>query len=74
MSSVFHPLGLISPVGLQAKVIKQDECRSGKGWDEPMEESNMIEWHKWLKELPMLEDYHVNRCFVLEDFGEIKTS
>ena len=73
MSSVYDPLGLISPIVLQAKIIMQDECRLGKGRDEPMDESNVVKWHKWLKELPMLEGYHVNRCFV-PDFGEIKTS
>ncbi|KAK4300422.1 hypothetical protein Pmani_027386 [Petrolisthes manimaculis] len=42
MSSVYDPLGFVGPYILQAKKIFQDECRLRKGWDENLEEGNII--------------------------------
>ena len=71
VSSVYDPLGLISPVVLQAKFLLQQECCIKKGWDDPLEEQNITKWDKWIKGLQLLKDYKVRRCFIPSDFGEI---
>ena len=45
----------------------QDECRFGKGWDEPLSEENRQRWLRWLDDLPLLEDFHIKRCLLPED-------
>jgi hypothetical protein len=49
---------------LHAKLIFQDECREGKGWDEPLSGANAARWSQWLSELPSLADYRVTRCLL----------
>ena len=46
VSSVYDPLGLVCPFVLRAKVISQDECKSGKGWDDPLSPENQFWWSK----------------------------
>ena len=67
MSSIYDPMGLVVPYVLVAKKIFQDECRFGKGWDEPLSEENRQRWLRWLDDLPLLEDFHIKRCLLPED-------
>jgi hypothetical protein len=64
MSSIYDPMGLVGPYVLLAKKIFQSECRIGRGWDDPLNEDNCRRWLKWLHELPSLEDFHIQRCFI----------
>ena len=72
MSSVYDPLGLVSPCILQAKMIFQDEVRTQKDWDDEAEPDNAKKWIKWLEELPVLEqEYQIPRCLVPASFGTV---
>ena len=64
MSSVYDPLGLVCPYVLLAKKIFQDECRRKLGWDEPLTDENCVRWLKWLKDLPDLQKFNVERCLI----------
>ena len=44
LSSIFDPLGFVSPVVLSGKLLLQDICRSGKGWDESLTETELKRW------------------------------
>ncbi|XP_064639787.1 uncharacterized protein LOC135495255 [Lineus longissimus] len=68
-SSVFDPLGLASPCILTAKLILQELCRIGLGWDDTVPEVIRERWHKWVEELPRLELLAVDRCFTPPGFG-----
>ena len=70
VSSVYDPLGLVCPFVLRAKVIFQDECKSGKEWDDPLSPENQLRWSKWLEELPLLKQFEVERCLVPAGFGK----
>ena len=72
--SMYDPLGFISPVILLGKVILQDICRDGLGWDDPMPESLFSRWTRWLSELPHLENAEVPRCYLPEEFGDLQTA
>ena len=69
VSSVYDPLGLVCPFVLRAKKIFQDECKSGKEWDDPLSPENQVRWSKWLEELPLLGQFKVERCLVPAHFG-----
>ncbi len=43
VSSIYDPLGMLSPVVLTAKKILRDLCRRGIGWDDTVPESVMKE-------------------------------
>ena len=58
------------PFVLRAKVIFQDECKSGKEWDDPLSPENQVRWSKWLEELPLLNQFKVERCLVPAGFGK----
>jgi len=70
-SSIYDPLGFISPYVLPAKFILQDLCRQGFGWDDPVPEREQERWNQWLEELPKLKELEVNRCLKPKSFGEV---
>ena len=73
VSSVFDPLGLISPFILRGKRILQDLCIGGLGWDDPVPEDSMMKWQGWTKELPSLSKIHIPRCFTSSEMGAYRT-
>nr|XP_027230539.1 uncharacterized protein LOC113822194 [Penaeus vannamei] len=56
LSTVFDPLGYVSPFILQARRIFQQLCRLQKGWDEPLPGTG-------LADLPEIKRFKVPRCF-----------
>ena len=74
VSSIYDPLGFVSPFVLVAKTILQDLCRSNLGWDELIPKEALDRWQNWLAMLPELEKVFVDRCLKPADFGEITSS
>ena len=72
ISSVYDPLGLAAPFILPAKILLQELCRSGIGWDEEISGKNLQTWQKWLQELPELEKLSIRRCYVPVEFKDIQ--
>ena len=70
ISSVYDPLGFVSPFILAPKILLQDLCRLGLGWDDEIPESFLLKWHSWLKELPQLDNVTIDRCIKPPNFGE----
>ena len=64
VSSVYDPLGCITPFILLGKQILQDMCRESTDWDEPLYEDTERRWSRWLTELPKLSTLKIDRCFV----------
>jgi len=65
VSSVFDPLGMLAPVILVAKIIPQDLCRAGIGWDDEVDEQASCRWKEWLAGLPRLSHVAIKRCLFL---------
>ncbi len=59
ISSIYDPLGFISPFVLRAKMILQQLCREKLGWDEEIPEEEYLSWKRWLAELPTLAGFNV---------------
>ncbi|XP_068243793.1 uncharacterized protein [Palaemon carinicauda] len=63
VSSIFDPLGMISPFILTGKKVLQTLCKQDLGWDDPIPETAITEWENWLSQLPKLKDIKVERCY-----------
>ncbi len=73
VSSIFDPLGFLSPLVLKGKRILQELCRQGTNWDEKIPESLRSTWEKWQRSLSLLSTLRLPRCYKPEDFGVVKT-
>lgn len=70
ISSVYDPLGAVSPVILVGKQILQALCRQNVNWDDPVPDDILPLWEKWRTELPLLEKLTFPRCLKPTDFGD----
>ncbi|XP_033109301.1 uncharacterized protein LOC117110650 [Anneissia japonica] len=61
-SSVYDPLGFVAPFILVAKMLLQDICTQGLGWDQEVSSQDLSRWTHWLEELPQLRNVSINRC------------
>ena len=60
-SSIFDPLGLLSPFVVRAKLLIQELWRKRLGWDENIGEDLIKPWEKWLAELSLLPTFQMPR-------------
>jgi hypothetical protein len=65
-SSVYDPLGLISPLILPAKLLLQDLCRKRLGWDDEIPSEMQAKWHKWIDSLSEIAALQVKRHFNID--------
>ncbi|CAC5388036.1 unnamed protein product [Mytilus coruscus] len=72
LSSVYDPLGIISPVILVGKQLLQEMCKDQIDWDTTLPENVQIKWEKWKQDLLDIESLKIERCFKPADFGEVK--
>ncbi|XP_055621992.1 uncharacterized protein LOC129765605 [Toxorhynchites rutilus septentrionalis] len=61
--SFFDPLGLISMLVIQGKIILQDVWKCGLDWDEAVPHEIYIRWKRWLVSLRCLELITIPRCY-----------
>ncbi|XP_031551909.1 uncharacterized protein LOC116289173 [Actinia tenebrosa] len=68
-SSVYDPLGIVSPVILAGKQLLQILCQQNVGWDDPVPDDIAQKWERWRSELPLLEKVKIDRCVKPPGFG-----
>ena len=56
-STIFDPLGLLTPVTIQAKTLLQELWKSHVDWDEPLDESLQTRWKKLTLEINEAIDF-----------------
>ncbi|XP_044757810.1 uncharacterized protein LOC123315965 [Coccinella septempunctata] len=61
IATIFDPLGLLSPVIIQAKLLIQEIWKTNTSWDEPPTEHIRNTWKNFRNELPKLEEIQVQR-------------
>ena len=71
--SVYDPLGFVAPVILVGKQLLQELCRENVDWDEPIPENLRPRWETWRRELHVLEELRIPRCYKPKEFGEVKS-
>ena len=72
VSSIYDPLGFISPLVLLGKQILQQMCSEALGWDDPIPDSLRIKCESWRQSLFGLESIQIKRCLKPDNFGKIK--
>ena len=70
VSTLFHPLGFLSPIVLSAKRVLQELWLVGVDWDQPIPDSIMQQWNRWTATLECLKNCKVPRALTLSN--EIK--
>ena len=71
-SSIYDPLGMVSPIILPVKRLLQDLCKQGLGWDEEIGAQESQCWRLWLSDLPLLSSVALPRCLRPVDLGQIQ--
>lgn len=63
ISSLFDPLGFLSPFVLPVKVLIQDLWKEKVGWDNEIQDHHLKVWQRWMHSLPQLEEIQIPRCY-----------
>ena len=63
VSSLFDPLGFLSPFVFSAKILLQDLWRDKIPWDQEIPEPYLSQWQRWLEELPHVVTINIPRCY-----------
>lgn len=63
LMKVYDPLGLIGHFLMSLKIILQDAWRSGRQWDEELEDELAKRWFAWIAGLPSMVEVNVPRCY-----------
>ncbi|XP_055012690.1 uncharacterized protein LOC129409784 [Boleophthalmus pectinirostris] len=71
VSSIYDPLGFLSPFILLAKIIVQNLCRMKLAWDDEIPEDIANRWVGWLSDLSQFSSFSIRRCFKPEGFGPV---
>ena len=74
VSLVYDPLGMAAPFVLPAKLLLQDLCRKGLGWDDEIPCLHLSRWQTWLADLPRLSELSMKRCVQGVDLGKVVTN
>ena len=70
--SVYDPLGIIAPFTVIGRLLVQEQTKSQRGWDEPLEEGLQQRWKGWMSQLDSLSRIKVTRCVKPKNFGRIQ--
>ncbi|XP_043247468.1 uncharacterized protein LOC122394566 [Amphibalanus amphitrite] len=75
VSSLYDPLGLISPVILKGKMIVKELCGRDCSWDDPVPEELKEQWLTWKAALPDLSKVKIPRQYgsILDSDGSPAT-
>lgn len=65
---------MVSPIILSAKMLLQDLCKKGLGWDEEIGRQESHCWRLWLSDLPLLASVALPRCLRPVDFDQIQNA
>ncbi|XP_033099479.1 uncharacterized protein LOC117103088 [Anneissia japonica] len=63
VSSIFDPLGFLSPYVLDGKKILQHLCTNESNWDQPIPTSVEQKWKQWKDQLKYLNNVRIDRCY-----------
>lgn len=70
VNSLFDPIGFLSPVTIQGKIILRDLMNGTVDWDEPLPKEKQGKWTTWRKSLSGLSQIHIPRCYSHESLSQ----
>ena len=71
---MYDPLGLISPITVQFKILFQELCKDKRDWDEPLEGSCKSIWQRLVTQLQGVKPLTLPRCYYAGTEGEVIAS
>ena len=74
LATLFDPLGLVSPIGVVAKVLFQELCMEKVGWDDPLPQDKVARLETWLGNLKKTNTISIPRCVLDGTDGKILSS
>ena len=66
-SSLFDPLGFLSPFILKAKILLQELWRLNYEWDQEVDEKMLNHWNRWLDGAKKVSDIKLSRQYACDD-------
>ena len=72
VSSLFDPLGFVTPFTVRGRMLVQELVRLKIGWDDPIPAHVQADWNTWLEEFPALSEFKVDRCILPTDSKEFQ--
>ena len=72
--SLYGPLGMVAPCVLLGKMILQESCWLKSGPDDEVSADLQGTWRLWLQDLPVLDNFTMDRCVSPAGFGEVKSA
>ena len=72
--SLYDPLGMVAPCVLLGKMILQESCRLKSGWDDEVSADLQGRWRLWLQDLPVLDNFTMDRCVSPAGFEKVKST
>ena len=74
ISSLYDPLGFLSPFILPAKKMLQKLCQQKSlGWDDEIEDEYKEVWMQWMDDVVLLKELVIPRCWIPTEFGKVKS-
>jgi hypothetical protein len=70
LSSLYDPLGLVTPIIMNGKMIFQDATLLKLTWDERVPTELCARWSQWMKSLEEIRDLQFPRCLIPPEFTE----
>ena len=64
---VYDPLGWISPILIEMKLLFQKLCQSKEDWDEELSRDIKERYNKWMSELSKVGSIRIPRCYFREN-------
>ena len=69
LSSLYDPLGFVSPVILEGKLLLQALYKGKALWDEEITSSEAHKWLEWISCLPTISNLRISRCVKPKGFS-----
>ena len=63
LASIYDPQGYASPALIDGKRLFQEACKLHIPWDEEIPRSLKESWNKWVKNINVLPQYEIERCW-----------
>ena len=71
VSSIYDPIGFLSPVTIQLKILLQELHERKVTWDEPLDETSKSAWFKLVGQLERAEQMLFPRCYLVDVEKEV---
>ena len=72
LASIYDPLGIVSPIILQGKLLFRELCDRGLTWDEQLPEHLGSRWKQFYGGLPTKMEMNRSLCFYREEIHSIE--